>query len=326
MSQNLTEIISILKKKDETIASDFIVSHKLLERIWMIHHKIGRFYDQEKEATLFIPVNLYVLPYYLEVSIGGKVNTNTLLKKLQNNIDYKNLAGALEEKTFDWIFSFVRYYYREYIFSLDDEVSVNEIYKILEPLQQEYLDTYWVKLFWKKYKEYKWYAIPTLESLKILLRKLYDHGGIKCVQDYLDSPYLHTDSESIKTFIETHFEFRNKRWYRWKIESSYQSIFLHGDGSVIINKPYIGYARNKLKKDSRPFILLKDLLRAYPKPIPYSHKYSKVFWFTRNDKTGFRTKVEKWRQRVESQILGDNYPKENNLLSIENATISIREI
>ena len=308
------------------MASDFILSHKLLEYLWWIHFSGGKYLSKKDNEKIFFPINLLVLPSFLSIYEGDHKAYMLIKKKLKANKDFRYIEWYLEWATYESLWEFIGYYYREYIFSLDEEVYESETMSITELEQNKYFLEYDIVPNTKKYLCLRGRYVPTIQSLKVFLRKLYDKWGIKIIQDYLNQPYFWTDNPAILEFIDQNFHFNNKRGYGGKIESKYQSLSLFGNGTLVINKPYIWYWRVSLSKAPKLFLLLKDLLKSYPWWVKVSERYSTVFKFSRTDKTPYLEKVLLWKNRVEIKVLWSQFSPNCWILKIENDIITLCEI
>jgi hypothetical protein len=308
------------------MASDFILSHKLLEYLWWVHFSWSKYISNKDNEKIFFPINLLVLPWYLNLYLWKSEAYEIIRKKLKANKDYQYIEWYFQWDTLEYLKEFVSYYYWEYLFSVEEEVYESETVNITELEQVKISIGHKVPLKSSKYISIRGRYIPTIESLKIFLRKLYDNWGIKMVQDYLNQPYYDSDNPDILGFIDQHFHFNNKRGYGWKIESKYQSLSLYGDGTLVINKPYIWYSRISISKDPKLFLLLKDLLKSYPSWVKVSEKYSTVFGFSRTNKTPYHEKIRLWKMRKEIKILWEKYSPQTWLFQIQNNTISLLEL
>ncbi len=326
MQVTFSDIVQNLKSKNPSMASDFILSHKLLEYLWWIHFSWSKYKSNKDNEKIFFPINLFVLPWYLSIYEGDHKAYILIKKKLKTNKDFRYLEWYLEWAIYESLWEFIGYYYVEYLFSLDEEVYESETMGITELEQNKYFLEYDIVPNPEKYLCQRDRYVPTIQSLKVFIRKLYDKWGIKIVQDYLNQSYYWTDNTAILDFIEQNFSFNNKRGYGWAIESKYQSLSLNGDGSLIINKPYSGYGRIALWKNGKLHELFKDLLKAYPRWVKVSEKYSTVFWYSRTDKTPYHDKVFLWIKRVELRVLWIQYSPHSWFLKIENDIITLREI
>ena len=322
MSSQFTLTYEALKLKDTRIAWDFVIHHLILESIWNTHVRTGNMLSHTGER-IFIPVTLQVLPYYLWLYDWEEETFMKIDAILSRNIDYLYLKGRYWTELSRMLARFIWYYYKNFIFRFDEELSTEEVGSYIEHNQHTYFQDLGIAIVTDNYRQYRWKYIPTILSLKRFLRAIYDKWCMKIIREYLDSTFSVEKYE--KYCKDNDIQFQTYRWYWLTTDSIYTSLSLYDDGTLLLNFPHFWCSRIKFKNGSRKYIFLRDILRAYPKSIWLDPKYSTAFWVSRTGKTNDGKRIALWINRLEKEILWKRYQDNITIFRYTSNTISLSE-